>query len=138
VDDDTEAPFVVDAAGDVEDVPAIKGDPAQIEQIIVNLAVNARDAMPEGGTLTISTERAVLDGASCRGRTQARPGTFACLSVGDTARLTGGRENPLRALSKASFSSATMVSSSADNSRSFGSTMSRRYSRMRPFLKLKR
>jgi PAS domain S-box-containing protein len=65
-------------------VPPINGDPAQIEQIIVNLAVNARDAMPDGGTLTIGAERVVLDEASCHGRPQAKPGTFACLSVSDT------------------------------------------------------
>jgi two-component system cell cycle sensor histidine kinase/response regulator CckA len=65
-------------------VPSICGDPAQVEQIIVNLAVNARDAMPDGGTLSIRAERVVLDEASCAGMPQARPGAFACLSVADT------------------------------------------------------
>lgn len=73
---------LVTAAG--EDVPPIKGDPAQIEQIIVNLAVNARDAMPEGGTLKIASERETLDEQTCRRMPQARPGTFACLTVSDT------------------------------------------------------
>jgi signal transduction histidine kinase len=74
-------------------VPFINGDPAEIEQIVVNLVVNARDAMPEGGTLKITTERVVLDSTSCRTMPQARPGTFACLSVIDAG--IGMREGVL-------------------------------------------
>lgn len=65
-------------------VPLISGDTGQIEQIIVNLAVNARDAMPDGGTISISTGKSFFDGDSCRDIPHARPGTFVCLSVSDT------------------------------------------------------
>jgi PAS domain S-box-containing protein len=67
-----------------ENVPLVKGDPAQIEQIVVNLAVNARDAMPDGGTITIRTEGVAFDEESARDNPQATPGNFACLSVSDT------------------------------------------------------
>ncbi|HSI07051.1 MAG TPA: response regulator [Rariglobus sp.] len=61
-----------------------EGDAGMIEQVLMNLAVNARDAMPGGGTLTISTETVVIDDASSHHHPNARPGTFACLNVSDT------------------------------------------------------
>jgi PAS domain S-box-containing protein len=67
-----------------KDVPGVCVDPGQIEQVIVNLAVNARDAMPEGGRLTISVERAVRGGAACDGESRDRRGTFAKITVADT------------------------------------------------------
>jgi two-component system, cell cycle sensor histidine kinase and response regulator CckA len=67
-----------------EDLGPVQADPGQIEQIIVNLAVNARDAMPEGGTLTFETRAVVLDEASCREQVGARPGAFVELAVSDT------------------------------------------------------
>lgn len=67
-----------------ETLPAINADPSQLEQIIVNLAVNARDAMPEGGTLRIATERIALDEQRASSMPGARPGVFACLVVQDT------------------------------------------------------
>jgi PAS domain S-box-containing protein len=62
----------------------INADPIQIEQILMNLGVNARDAMPDGGTLILRTENISLDGASDRGRLQAPPGDYVQLSVADT------------------------------------------------------
>jgi two-component system, cell cycle sensor histidine kinase and response regulator CckA len=65
-------------------VGLIKGDPGQIEQIIVNLVVNARDAMPDGGKLTIATRAAHLGESDREARPEVRPGRYACLEVTDT------------------------------------------------------
>ena len=59
-------------------------DPGQFEQVIVNLAVNARDAMPQGGQLTIATANIVLDRASASPGTSVLPGSYVLLSVADT------------------------------------------------------
>ena len=63
---------------------AIMGDPAQLEAALANLALNARDAMPEGGELTISTETAVLDEGFCRVHPGASPGRHVVVSFADT------------------------------------------------------
>ena len=64
---------------------SIQADRGQVEQVIVNLAVNARDAMSEGGTLTISTTNATLDEDALRTHTgPARPERYLCLAVSDT------------------------------------------------------
>jgi two-component system cell cycle sensor histidine kinase/response regulator CckA len=64
---------------------SIEADRGQVEQVIVNLAVNARDAMGDGGTLTISTENVTLDQDQVDTYTgQGQPGEHLCLAVGDT------------------------------------------------------
>jgi signal transduction histidine kinase len=62
----------------------IMADPMLIEQILRNLLLNARDAMPHGGTLTISTQVVRVDEARARRHEDARPGAFVCLTVSDT------------------------------------------------------
>ncbi len=62
----------------------IDADPAQIEQILMNLALNARDAMPDGGRFTISTRNVILSGQSCETLPGFGPGSYVLLTVSDT------------------------------------------------------
>ena len=62
----------------------INADSAQIEQILMNLAVNAKDAMPEGGELTIQTANTWLDEAYCRIQPETKPGKYVQLTVSDS------------------------------------------------------
>ncbi len=62
----------------------VKADPGSIEQMIMNLAVNARDAMPRGGQLTIRTELTTIDAASSLARASVPPGTWVLLTMSDT------------------------------------------------------
>src|SRR5262249_42889113 len=63
---------------------SIRADRAQLEQVIVNLAINARDAMPAGGTLTIETRALTLDAHYGQSHSGVDPGEFICLAVTDT------------------------------------------------------
>jgi PAS domain S-box-containing protein len=66
------------------DLGAVRADPSQIEQVIMNLAVNARDAMPQGGKLTIETSNVSLDESYARLHAPAEPGEYVMLAISDT------------------------------------------------------
>ena len=65
-------------------LPSVQGDSGMIEQVVLNLAVNARDAMPRGGTLAIEIEPMEIDATYAEMRPDARPGGFLRLRVADT------------------------------------------------------
>jgi PAS domain S-box-containing protein len=65
------------------DVPTVRIDPGQLDQVLINLVVNSRDALPRGGTLTLETVRAVLDEEFVRQHPAASPGVHAQLIVRD-------------------------------------------------------
>ncbi len=69
-----------------DSIGMIKVDPGKIEQVVINLAVNARDAMPNGGTLEIETINTSLDRAFCDMHKGSYPGNYILLSVHDTGK----------------------------------------------------
>src|SRR5205085_3662170 len=73
----------------------IEGDTGMLEQVIMNLAVNARDAMPKGGKLLIKTADVEIDSEYARYKPESRAGNFVCVSVTDNGsgmdRTTMGR-----------------------------------------------
>jgi len=62
----------------------VSGIPTQLYQVLMNFCVNARDAMPDGGTLTLATENVRLDDAIAASQPDAKPGNYVCVSVTDT------------------------------------------------------
>jgi two-component system cell cycle sensor histidine kinase/response regulator CckA len=80
-------PRVVEIELRLSDEPVmINADPAQVDQIVMNLALNSSEAMPDGGRLTIETRSMRLDEEYCRSRRGAVPGQYVMLIVSDTGR----------------------------------------------------
>ncbi|MFC1836385.1 response regulator [Thermodesulfobacteriota bacterium] len=69
-----------------EDLRTINGDPSQIEQILFNLALNAKDAMPEGGRLDFATENATIGEEYALGSPELIPGEYVLLKISDTGQ----------------------------------------------------
>ncbi len=62
----------------------VRADQGMLEQVLLNLAVNGRDAMPHGGTLRLETRVETIDGSGALGHDRALPGTYLCIDVSDT------------------------------------------------------
>jgi PAS domain S-box-containing protein len=67
----------------------VNADPAQLKQVLMNLAVNAKDAMPEGGKLLIETQSVTLDQEFCRRYAEVKPGDYVLFSISDTGHGMG-------------------------------------------------
>ena len=68
----------------IPDLPPIFADPGSVDQVIMNLALNARDAMPGGGQLSLTTSEVEIDEAICARNPEAQLGRYICLAVQDT------------------------------------------------------
>ncbi|MFH0960477.1 MAG: ATP-binding protein, partial [Pseudomonadota bacterium] len=80
-------PRMIDIQLDLaEELSAIKADPVQIDQIVMNLSINAKEAMPDGGRLKITTRDVYLDEEYCKSNFGVKPGKYVSLSVSDTGR----------------------------------------------------
>ncbi len=66
------------------DLAVVRADPVQVEQVVMNLCISARDAMPDGGSLILDTATVTLDEQFCAMQPLAHPGTYAMLSVIDS------------------------------------------------------
>ena len=69
-----------------DSIPSVYADPVQIEHLLLNLLFNARDAMPEGGTIAVSTEFKQIDAPASGAVLQPRPGPYVVFVVGDTGQ----------------------------------------------------
>jgi signal transduction histidine kinase len=95
-------------------VGPVMADAAQLAQIIMNLVVNARESMPDGGQITIETANIDLDEAYCRSRVDSRPGPHVMIAVSDTGvgmdprprRTSSSRSSAARRRSRARGSGA--------------------------------
>jgi PAS domain S-box-containing protein len=67
-----------------DDLKRIDGDPMQLEQVMINLGINAKDRMPDGGRLIFQTEDIILNKEHCRTISEVRPGEYVVLTVSDT------------------------------------------------------
>ena len=74
----------VELVTDLQPVGPVRADPGQVEQILLNLCTNARDAMPDGGRITIATEARHLSAEAARTRVDAVPGDYSVLVLTDT------------------------------------------------------
>jgi CheY-like chemotaxis protein len=79
IGEDIEYAFVPDPK-----LAPVKADPGQIEQVLMNLVVNSRDAMPSGGTITVRTQNALIDAVEAQRRAPMTAGEYVLLSVSDT------------------------------------------------------
>ncbi|RJP73543.1 MAG: PAS domain S-box protein [Candidatus Abyssobacteria bacterium SURF_17] len=67
-----------------DSIPTVEADPGQVQQVLINLCLNARDAMPSGGKLNIETDHETLTVEQAQRHAEARPGSYVVLSVTDT------------------------------------------------------
>jgi PAS domain S-box-containing protein len=70
--------------GDMAGLWGVKGDATQVYQVLMNLCVNARDAMPDGGLLTLAADNQQLTESAAAAHPEAKPGPYVCLTVADT------------------------------------------------------